>query len=335
MTYGAPIGLDLSASNVSPDGGKTIQSLAQLSAATGQNASNLASVQQGITEVKQTAAAAAEDAAAAKQGVADLGNTYIPASQYQKPSGPAQYSANGLTYLITPASAGMPQVAIGSPGSANTVLFKVFAGGGSSDLDNGPDAVWFYGGGTAHVDATVNLAAGSLGSATDGKTSLGTASNRWNGVFSNSGTIQTSDANEKTIIGVLGDATYGDSAKLIAAGQVIRKAITVFTFNGGGTRRHVGAIAQQVAAALSAAGLNPADFGIWGQDAMTQQVEVRDEKGVLTGIETKAVTDANGQPVYRQSLRYDELSMLLVAAGEAEMQALTARVAALEAKAGA
>ncbi|WP_215755042.1 hypothetical protein [Acetobacter sp. P5B1] len=139
----------------------------------------------------------------------------------------------------------------------------------------------------------------------------------------------------KAVVGVLGDTAYADSEKLIKAGQAIRKAITVFTFLDGGTRQHVGAIAQQVYSALQAAGLDPASFGIWGQDALTQQVEVRDENGALTDIETKPVLDAKGEQVYRQSLRYDELSMLLIAAGEAEMQTLAARVAALEAKAGA
>lgn len=335
MTYGAPTNLDLSACIVSPDGGKTSQSLAQVSAATVQNASSLASVQQSVSSAQQTATAASSTATDAKNAISALDQKYISVGAYQKPSGPAQYSANGLTYLITPATAGMAQMAIGSPGSSNAVIVKFFAGGASTDLDNGADALWFYRGGSAKQDARVTLNATAFGSEVDGKTSLGTAGNRWNGIYSNSGAIQTSDANEKTIVGVLGDSAYADSAKLIAAGQVIRKAITVFTFNGEGTRSHVGAIAQKVEAALTDAGLNAADFGIWCQDVLTQQVVVTNAAGRVTGYETKPVIDSNGQQVYRQSLRYDELAMLLIAAGEAETRALTARVATLEAKAGA
>lgn len=335
MTYGAPTNLDLSACTVSPDGGKTSQSLAQVSAATAQNTSSMASVQQDVTAAQQAATSASETATDAKNAISGLDQKYIQIGAYQKPSGPAQYATDGLSYLITPSTSGMPQVVMGSPGRSNAVLVKFFAGGGSSDLNNGPDAVWFYRGGTAKDDSAITLSAASLGSEHDGVTKLGTAANRWNGVYSNSGTIQTSDANEKTVIGVIGDVAYGDSAKLIAAGQAIRKAITVFTFNDGGTRQHVGAIAQGVEASLSVAGLIPSDFGIWCQDALTEQVEVRDASGQLTGFEMKPVTDADGNQKYRQSLRYDELAMLLIAAGEAEIQALTARVAALEAKAGA
>ncbi|MFT8721513.1 MAG: hypothetical protein ABF443_08250 [Acetobacter malorum] len=335
MTYGAPTNLDLSACTVSSDGGETTQTLAQVSAATAQNTSSMASVQQDVSSAQQTAIAASSTATDAKNSISGLDQKYIQIGSYQKPSGPAQYTANGLTYLITPATAGIPQVAIGSPGSSNTVIVKFFAGGGSTDLDNGPDAAWIYRGGSAKTDATVTLNAIALGSEVDGKTSLGTASNRWNGIYSNSGAIQTSDANEKTIVGVLGDSAYAESAKLIAAGQVIRKAITVFTFNGEGTRNHVGAIAQKVEAALTDAGLNAADFGIWCQDVLTQQVAVTNAAGRVTGYKTQPVIDSNGQQVYRQSLRYDELAMLLIAAGEAETRALTARVAALEAKAGA
>lgn len=334
MTYGAPTNLDLSACIVSPDGGKTTQSLAQVSAATAQNTSSIVSVEQDVSATQQTAANASQTATDAKNAVGGLDQKYIQIAAYQKPFGPAQYAADGLSYLITPATSGMPQIVMGSPGKSNAVIVKFFAGGGSLDIDNGADALWFYRGGSAKQDTAVTLNSASFGSEVDGKTSLGTASNRWNGVFANSGTIQTSDANEKTIVGVLGDAAYADSAKLIAAGQAIRKAITVFTFNGEGTRSHVGAIAQKVEAALTDAGLNAADFGIWCEDALTEQVAVTNAAGRVTGYKSQSVVDANGQQIYRQSLRYDELAMLLIAAGEAETRALTARVAALEAKAG-
>lgn len=352
-TYGAPTGLDLSACSVTATGGSTSQTLADLGKAVSDNATAVATATQNAASANtnatkaistataaQTTAASAQTTAAAAQTTA---NAAIPASLIQKPNGPAVYDASGLTFMITPATSGMAQTAAGNYGTApNPYIFKIFAGGGSADIDNGADAVWLYRGGTGKQDAAVTLNAASFGSENDGKTALGTASNRWNGVYSISGTVQTSDANEKTVVGVIGDSSYIDSTKLITAGKAIRKAITVFTFNDGGTRKHVGAIAQNVEAALTAAGLVPSDFGIWCQDALTEQVAIKDANGTVTGYKEQPVLDASGNQVYRQSLRYDELSMLLIAAGEAEAQensaaltALTTRVTALEAKAGA
>lgn len=342
MTYSAPTNLDLSGCNVTPTGGSTSQTIADLAKTVADGNTNIATAVQNATTAKTTAQTAQTTATAASTAVSNLGNVYIPISAYQEPNGPAQYTPDGLTYCIIPKSQGMPQIAMGSLGTSNAVIHKIFAGGTGTDIDNSYDACWYYRNGTSKSDGGVTLKAAALASEVDGGTALGTASNRWNGIYSNSGTIQTSDANEKTVVGVLGDTHYADSAKLIAAGTAIRKAITVFTFNDDGTRKHVGAIAQNVQSALTNAGLNPADFGVWCQDALTENVEVKDEKGIIIDYKQQPILDEHGNQKYRQSLRYDELAMLLIAAGEAESQAnaaaltaLTNRVTALEVKAGA
>lgn len=352
-TYGAPTGLDLSSCSVTATGSTAAQTLGDLSKNVADNASGVATAIANASTAQTTATQASSDVANAlaiataaqisATAAQTTANAAIPTSAYQNANGPAQYDASGLTYQIFPAITGMPQVAVGRVGAeTEPVILKFFAGGTSTDSNNGFDATIFCLGGTSKGDGNLTVTANMWGSQNDGGTALGGASNRWNGVFSNSGTIQTSDANEKTVVGVIGSTSYTDSAKLVSAAKAIRKAITVFTFNDGGTRKHVGAIAQQVEQALSDAGLTPSDFGIWCQDALTKSVEVRDENGVLTSVKTEPALDAHGNQIYRQSLRYDELSMLLIAVGEAEAQenaaalaALTTRVAALEAKAGA
>lgn len=343
--YGAPTNLDLSGCNVTATGGSTSQTLADLGKAVSDNATAIATANQTATTAQTTAAAANQTAnetsAALTSEISNISNTYIPVSAYQQANGPAAYMSDGVTYAILPAAGNtnMPQVALGNIGTTQTVVVKIFAGGTGTDINNSIDACWLYRNGTSNYDGDVNLKAAALQPENDGVPALGGASNRWNGVYSNSGTIQTSDANEKTVVGVIGDINYIDSAKLIAAGKAIRKAVTVFTFNDGGTRKHVGAIAQNVASALTEAGLTPSDFGIWCQDALIETIEIKNADGVVTGYKQQPLLDSSGNQVYRQSLRYDELSMLLIAAGEAEAQdtstnlaSLTSRVAALEAK---
>lgn len=326
--YGAPTNLDLSGCNVTATGGSTSQTIADLAKTVADNNTDIAT--------------AVQNASTAKTAISNLGNTYIPISSYQEPNGPAQYAPDGLTYCILPKTQGMPQVAMGNLGVSQVVINKIFAGGTGTDINTSLDVCWYYIGGTSNYDGAAQIRAHDLSSNIDAGTALGTASNRWNGIFSNSGTIQTSDANEKTVVGVLGDTNYADSAKLIAAGTAIRKAITVFIFNDNGKRKHVGAIAQNVQSALTNAGLNPEEFGIWCQDALTENIAVKDENGNIIDYKQQPILDEHGNQKYRQSLRYDELAMLLIAAGEAEAQAnavaltaLTTRVAALEAKAGA
>lgn len=354
MTYGAPTNLDLSACTLSTDGGKTFQTLAELSGDVGQNTAALVTVNQNVSALSTTVQTAAADVSTAKVTAATAmtsassasaaastaqttANAAIPKVLLQAPGGVPQYSSSGNTLFVNPNNNnGTAQIALGSPSKTNLCILKAFCGTTSStDADNATGVVFLFQGGTGTNDGTVSFKGKAFVPGMDNTIPLGSASDRFSQIFAGTGAIQTSDVNMKTVVGVLGDGIYADSEKLIKAGQAIRKAISVFTFRDGGSRQHVGAIAQQVYAALSAEGLDPAAFGIWGQDALTQQVEVRDGKGVLTDIETKPVLDNKGQQVYRQSLRYDELSMLLIAAGEAEMQALTARVMALEVKAGA
>lgn len=85
---------------------------------------------------------------------------------------------------------------------------------------------------------------------------LGTADNKWDTVYAQTGTINTSDRNAKT------DISDIDEKILSAWGKVNYK---VFKFKGG-NRKHIGVIAQDIDEAFQSEGLNARDFGLFCED---------------------------------------------------------------------
>ena len=205
------------------------------------------------------------------------------------------------------------------------------------------------GDGTA-ANARLRIDCGSFEPMKDGGVSLGSSGARFSAVYAATGTIQTSDAQAKTVIGTIGDPAYADSAKL---GQVF-DAITPKTYTlkasedakGADARTHIGVIAQDIQAAFSAAGLDAANFGLWGEDASYTEEQIvvpveekfTDADGkegvrIGTSIQSKRVpeVDAAGKPVMHQSVRYDEIAMLMLGIAKIRIADLEKRLAALEA----
>lgn len=122
--------------------------------------------------------------------------------------------------------------------------------------------------------------------------SLGSASALWTVVYATTGTINTSDARQKTEEGDISDA-------LKTAVRSIK--IRQFKWNdaieakGDKARIHFGVFAQDVAAAFEAQGLDPHAYGLFCEDAITN------EAGELTGE-------------IRMGVRYDELMALKISA---------------------
>ena len=85
---------------------------------------------------------------------------------------------------------------------------------------------------------------------------LGTADNKWDTVYAQTGTINTSDRNAKT------DISDIDEKILRAWGKVNYK---VFKFKNG-NRKHIGVIAQDIDEAFKSEGLNARDFGLFCED---------------------------------------------------------------------
>jgi hypothetical protein len=100
---------------------------------------------------------------------------------------------------------------------------------------------------------------------TDGVMTCGSSGFRWSTVYATTGTINTSDANQKTEIADL-------TAAELAVARRIKGLFKTFKFKdavaakGAGARKHIGVIAQDVQAAFAAEGLNANDYGVFCSD---------------------------------------------------------------------
>ena len=101
----------------------------------------------------------------------------------------------------------------------------------------------------------------------DNTLSLGSGGLRWTTVYATTGTINTSDANEKQQIS---DLTAAEKA----VGQTLKGMIKSFKFNesvlakGLNARVHFGVIAQDVKAAFEAQGLTAENYGVFCSDTL-------------------------------------------------------------------
>lgn len=102
---------------------------------------------------------------------------------------------------------------------------------------------------------------------TDNTYSFGLSSERWTTIYATTGTINTSDGNQKQQIRTLSD-------KETAVAKRLKSLIRAFKFNdavaakGDGARIHVGVIAQDVKAAFEAEGLNADQYGMFCSDTL-------------------------------------------------------------------
>lgn len=101
----------------------------------------------------------------------------------------------------------------------------------------------------------------------DGAMTCGAATFRWSTVYATTGTINTSDATQKTEIADL-------SAAELAVARRIKGLFKTFKFKdavaakGAGARKHIGVMAQDVQAAFAAEGLDAAEYGVFCSDTV-------------------------------------------------------------------
>jgi len=125
----------------------------------------------------------------------------------------------------------------------------------------------------------------------DNSYALGTASFRYTVVYATTGTINTSDATQKQQVRELTEAER-------RVAKTIKGLIRAFKWNdaveskGDGARIHIGVMAQEVAAAFAAEGLDATKYGLFCQDTWT----------TLDGSQT------------RFGVRYEELLAFVIAA---------------------
>jgi hypothetical protein len=126
-------------------------------------------------------------------------------------------------------------------------------GSDSSNLTRwraGTAHVWYVGGA---LNAFMNASA--FYPWVDNTMTLGGASNRWSTVYAATGTINTSDANDKTDVRPL-------SEKERAVGAALRGLIRAFKWKADPKETYVGVIAQDVITAFDVEGLDAREYGI-------------------------------------------------------------------------
>ena len=146
---------------------------------------------------------------------------------------------------------------------------------------------------------------GSFSSSIDNTMSCGTSGFRWTTVYATTGTINTSDANQKQQIENLTDVEF-------AVANELKSKVKTFKFNeavaakGSNARKHVGWIAQDVQTTFANHGLNANDYGMFCSDEIDGKIQL--------------------------GVRYEELLTFISAAEDQKMTSLISSVSQLVAE---
>lgn len=136
---------------------------------------------------------------------------------------------------------------------------------------------------------------GAIRPASDNSTTSGNGANRWSVVYAATGTINTSDAREKTTVSVM-------TSDEIEAAKALSKEIGTYQWlasikeKGDAARKHVGLTVQRAIEVMESHGLDPMAYGFICHDVL--------EDGDIYGF------------------RYDQLNMFIARGFEARLSAL-------------
>ena len=151
---------------------------------------------------------------------------------------------------------------------------------------------------------------GNINPLGDNLYTCGTAANRWSVIYAATGTINTSDASKKTVIGSLSDAEQ-------SVAKTIKGLFKTFKFNNSiaekgidNARIHVGVIAQDVKAAFEAQGLDPNKYALFCSDTWyIVDGELKDNQGAEYTSESPNAVEVN-----QLGIRYEELLAFVISA---------------------
>ncbi len=358
-TYGAPTGLDLSACSVTATGGTTSQTLADLGKDVGDNATAISVAQSVATDAKTASDTATTNVATLTTTVNNLDTKYIPQTSIGVANGVVGTdSGNGIIVPNTVTGDGFVTYNPVQAGRYCHVWFRLLTSTGTEInaptlnadfVDNhlGIIGDYYEAGNKTFIETVTDCVQPFHGTC-----DLGATDSPWANIYSKTAVQVTSDANEKTVAGSLGDTTYSDGQKLATALFGLDSCLyqlnsSIASKGAANARLHAGFIAQQVEAAITAAGLDPSKFSLWTNTPLIEVVKTDTGKKDADGNEIYSYTrqpklDSKGNQVYGQMLRYEELFSVLFEACKAKINEqesaitdLTTRVAALEAKAGA
>ena len=181
------------------------------------------------------------------------------------------------------------------------------------------------------IDAVGNHLAG-----TDNAQTLGSAAKRWSTVYAGTGTINTSDAREKTAVAAL-------TADEIAAAKDLSKEVGTYQFldsiaaKGAGARHHIGLTVQRAIEIMQGHNLDPMRYGFICHDAWPEisvqhpaidaKPEVLDADGNVVELAVAAKdawTEVISPSGDRYSFRYDQLNLFISAGLNARLITLGA-----------
>lgn len=172
----------------------------------------------------------------------------------------------------------------------------------------------------------------------DNSYTLGASSQRWSTVYAATGTINTSDAREKTPLDAL-------ATEELAAAQAMAEEIGTYRWlasidaKGDAARTHLGLTVQRAIEIMAAHGLEPTRYAFICRDQWAAQPEVwaetpavLDEDGNEVAPATRALIQEAQPAGDRYGFRHDQLLLFLLAGERAARRAMEDRLAALEAR---
>jgi hypothetical protein len=203
-------------------------------------------------------------------------------------------------------------------GSTVGSIKSISSGGGGISIDNeGSEFNFDMNGG---VNSTVNsfFVRAGIYPFSDNYYDVGRIANRWDDIYANNGTIQTSDRNEKQDIEALSDA---EQRVAVAAKGLLRKYRwkDAVAEKGDAARIHFGIIAQDLQAAFEAEGLDAGRYGMFISSTWWEATETyTDDEGVeqirTNTYETQEEAPEGATERTRMGVRYPELLAFIIAA---------------------
>jgi hypothetical protein len=203
---------------------------------------------------------------------------------------------NGYAYLVGNTTSGAATAIFGAATGVNLGV----AGNNAIVATSAGNSILF---GATDTNSTWAALSGSAYTpGVDNAFTLGSSSYRWSTVYAATGTINTSDANQKQDVSFL-DVAEQATAKAIKGLMKKFKFKSSVAKKGASARYHFGVIAQEVKAAFEANGLDASNYGVFCSDTWH----------TLNGEVVKDNTEG-ATAVTQLGIRYDELLCFVIGA---------------------
>lgn len=204
--------------------------------------------------------------------------------------------------------------------SGATIVANVLAATPSSTDMETEIVVAVSGSGSVSPSNRLRIKAATVRPGADNTQSCGDGSLRWSEIFAGTGTINTSDAREKTKLRCLSDAEKR-AIRTILGGIGVYQWLSSVERKGDDARLHVGVTAQAVEQAFSDEGLDARRYALFCVDPLFETVEIeparyehREVKGQVVDIMVPAVTEERavidpetGAQKVRFGVRHDQI----------------------------